>query len=734
MAIACPNAAGDTSVATGTSSPSLSAPANWTTGDVLVAFKCDRATSGTTTTTGWSRIASAAAASTYRMEVFVTDYATAGAGPWSFTGTTRTLVRCLRFTGVDNTTPSDCTATARSNASGTTGTTSITPVTSGAWVVGGFAATSSGSQTWSAEACATDPTTLTEQQESAYSTYHNLAVCAAAQTAGPQATGASSGTMSTNGVNTAGLMALRPAPETINFTHQGNLKAACTWKSDRTIEKIIGAVSQTKSWYSAADSWVKLIGTIRMERAWDSDILGSQIDFTHQGALAQAGTWTSQRLIERIITSNLNQVETYASVRGIEKLIVGLLSQEEWNASTRIVEKVFNGGLTKQEWYTSDLMTEHLWQGALSGGMAWDSDITYEAAGALLNFVYQAQLAQTGTWQSQRVVEKVINSTLNAADTWQSVRGIEKVIQGSLSDIATWQSVRSIGKVIQGALAQMDTWQSQRLIEKVVQGGLSAVETWQAIRTIEKVINGALSPVMTWEMYFDFLGGTVLNFLHTGALAQEKFLLSDRTLEHLWQGAIAGTQTWLTEKQIEKVIQGALSQEETWKIARTIERIIEGGTQDTESWASQVLREAMILGQLMQLKTWNSGILATNFNWIGTLSKTQSWGSTICVDYKWLGALAQTKTWGSAYWKAHDMLHQGAINQAKTWASTKSREHLVVGNLNLEKWLRQFPPFGEVWDKDSGTTTGWTKKSEVSGIWTKQSPTTESWNKRGKAS
>jgi len=36
VAIACPNAAGDTSVATGTTSASLSAPANWTTGDVLV--------------------------------------------------------------------------------------------------------------------------------------------------------------------------------------------------------------------------------------------------------------------------------------------------------------------------------------------------------------------------------------------------------------------------------------------------------------------------------------------------------------------------------------------------------------------------------------------------------------------------------------------------------------------------------------------------------------------------
>jgi hypothetical protein len=481
----------------------------------------------------------------------------------------------------------------------------------------------------------------------------------------------------------------------------------------------------------------------------------------------------------------------------------------------------------------------------------------------------------------------------------------------------------------QGALSQANTWQSQRGIEKVINGAIKAAETWQALRNIERVISGTLSPVMTWQMYFE---GKVLNFLHTGALAQEAFLLSPKMAEYLWQGILNTTKTWQHFRNIERVIVGSglrtnhllyseqldqwdttyssvspnvvvapddnttadkivedssnnqhyvvrscsisqgvlytasvyakagertwirlalgdnwawfnlssgavgtiwdvtaayitknevsgwcrcsmavltgneagwdnvyvfpatgnevyayqgdgvsgvyvwgaqLEEGETasnyipttsvavtvqdssaailWKGDRTVERIIEGGAQE-ETWKSVVTRERIILSELMQIKTWQTGIYATNFRWIGTLFQTKSWGSKVIVDYKWLGKLAQTKTWGSAYWKAHEMLHQGAINAAKTWASTKNREHLVVGNLTMERWLRLFPPFSEAWDKDSATVTGWTNQSGIGSTWTKNSPTSavwtktsptddtwmkqskvpESWNKRGK--
>ncbi len=205
-----------TSVASGTSSASVAEPSGCVTGSFLLCFKVDRATSGTTTApTGWTRVASAAGASG-RIEAFVGLYGrnSMSAGPWSFAGTTRTLARIERWTGVEpadiggNGYGMDVVPVVRYNASGTTGTGGITPTTNGCALVAGFGALTA-NYTWSAEALANGPT-LGNEQESAYSTYLDLAICNGVQaTAG--ATGNQTGTMSTGAANACGIVAIRPA-------------------------------------------------------------------------------------------------------------------------------------------------------------------------------------------------------------------------------------------------------------------------------------------------------------------------------------------------------------------------------------------------------------------------------------------------------------------------------------------------------------------------------------------
>jgi hypothetical protein len=203
---------GNTAVASGTTAAAVAAPSGVSDSDVMVCFKIDRATTGTTTApTGWTWVASAAGTSG-RIEVFWGVYGRngIGAGTWSFAGTTRTLARITSYKGVNPSTPMDVTPSARYNASGTTGSTTITAVTDGNWVVGGFGTLTSGSYTWSAEAVATNPGSLGTDIESAYSTYLDLAVAHAVQTGTAGATGASSGTMSTAGNNACALVCLRP--------------------------------------------------------------------------------------------------------------------------------------------------------------------------------------------------------------------------------------------------------------------------------------------------------------------------------------------------------------------------------------------------------------------------------------------------------------------------------------------------------------------------------------------
>ncbi|NTU68909.1 MAG: hypothetical protein HGB02_08530 [Chlorobiaceae bacterium] len=199
-----------TSTASGTTSASLAAPSGVQIGDVLIALKIDRATSGTTTApAGWTRINSASGTSG-RGEIFYRVHDANNTGPWSFTGTTRTQVTCIAFSGVDTTTPLDVTPTIRRNASGTTGTTSITPVTAGNMLVALFG-TPIGNYTWSAEATANIAAgNWTEAVDSAYSTYTSIAISYYLQ-ATAAASGASSATMSTNAINIGALVSLRPS-------------------------------------------------------------------------------------------------------------------------------------------------------------------------------------------------------------------------------------------------------------------------------------------------------------------------------------------------------------------------------------------------------------------------------------------------------------------------------------------------------------------------------------------
>jgi hypothetical protein len=197
--------------ATGTTSLSVANPASIQNGDLLIAFILDHATSGSTAgATGWTRRLGAGGTGG-RFQVFTAIQGAGGlgAGPHAWSGlTTRAQGRIIAYRGVDNATPMDVAGSHRQNASGTTGTTTITPVTAGNMIVGGFAALASGA-TWTVEAVATNPGSLAEQFDNANSTYCSIA-CAHNLQSSAGATGASSATMSANGANVGVLLSLRP--------------------------------------------------------------------------------------------------------------------------------------------------------------------------------------------------------------------------------------------------------------------------------------------------------------------------------------------------------------------------------------------------------------------------------------------------------------------------------------------------------------------------------------------
>ena len=202
----------------GTTSLALAQPTGTATGDLLLAFVIDHATTGTSTApTGWTALTNGAAAATGgRMQTFWAIVGQNGltGTSWTFSGlTTRAIGKIVgyqagTFATAGAATPVLAANSARSNASGTTGTTAVTTVEPGTLVLGAFAGLASGN-TWTVEATATAGT-LAEQSDEANSTFCSLAVAQAAWT-GTGSTGASSATMSAAGTNAAVLMAFGPA-------------------------------------------------------------------------------------------------------------------------------------------------------------------------------------------------------------------------------------------------------------------------------------------------------------------------------------------------------------------------------------------------------------------------------------------------------------------------------------------------------------------------------------------
>lgn len=196
--------------ATGTTSVAVSQPAGTSTGDVLIAFILDHATSGTTTApTGWTRITATSSANG-RFQAFIAvvglNGLTGTSWTWSSLTTTSQGV-IIGYSEGSNTQP-DLTSSSRSNASGASGSSAIVPVTAGVKLVAAFAALASGS-TWSGEALATG-IVLTQQFSQANGTSSSIDIADGIKTTNGGGTGQSSATMGTAGVNAGILIALRP--------------------------------------------------------------------------------------------------------------------------------------------------------------------------------------------------------------------------------------------------------------------------------------------------------------------------------------------------------------------------------------------------------------------------------------------------------------------------------------------------------------------------------------------
>ena len=251
--------------ATGTTSVTCSQPSGTSSGDLLLAFIVDHATSGSSSApTGWTRVGGAAGTGG-RFQVFKAQKSAVSGTSWSFSGlTTRSegvILGCYSSTagnGVDIDQVS-----ARINASGTTGTTSITTTSDGELVIGAFAALASGA-TWSAETTATLGA-LTERSDNANSTYCSIATATATQTTAG-VVGASSATMSTAGANGAILLSVFEAP-TFQYAGAGNVSASGEADTSYTFnysygDAKVGTWSFVRSGGSGSVSGTKVTGSL----------------------------------------------------------------------------------------------------------------------------------------------------------------------------------------------------------------------------------------------------------------------------------------------------------------------------------------------------------------------------------------------------------------------------------------------------------------------------------------
>jgi hypothetical protein len=214
-------------VATGNStSLAIGQPTGTTSGDVLLCFLIDHSTTNANSAApiGWHAIGYAYV-SGIRFQLFSAVSGKNGLTGTSWTFGTTLTARCqgviLGFYGCDNSGYGGIdTPTFRQNASGTTGTTSITTTAINEMVIGAFASSANGA-TWSSETTGTMGTLIgTEWVDSAYSTYSSIAVAGKIWTSSGS-TGASSATMSANTTNCGILLALKPASTMIQFISTG---------------------------------------------------------------------------------------------------------------------------------------------------------------------------------------------------------------------------------------------------------------------------------------------------------------------------------------------------------------------------------------------------------------------------------------------------------------------------------------------------------------------------------
>ena len=225
-----------------TTSVSLSQPTGTTTGDLLLAFVIDHATRFTPTPpTGWTSQGGAAGTGG-RFQVFSAIVGSGGltGTSWSFTGLTSPVEGCITgWFNTDLNVPMDVTVSGRVNASGTTGTTSITPVSANNMVVGGFAALA-------ANSTLTSPTTATlgslsnSAVNSSYSTFSTLSVAYVPQ-AVAGSTGASSVTMGTAGANAALLLSIKPLTAVTLTGSSSATQAGSVSESDSANVDLIGS-------------------------------------------------------------------------------------------------------------------------------------------------------------------------------------------------------------------------------------------------------------------------------------------------------------------------------------------------------------------------------------------------------------------------------------------------------------------------------------------------------------
>jgi hypothetical protein len=196
----------------GTTSVTISAPAGIQAFDLLLAFIVDHNTTSVASAapSGWTSLGVIGGAAG-RFQVFWMLYSSGAS--WTFTGlTTAALGEIVAYSGVDRVNPINGTASVRQNASGTTGTLSITPTVTAGLIVGGFCSYANGT-TYSAGHCATNPSIMTKRFDSANGTACSMAIEDGTQNGNAGvATGDSSITMTTAGTNAGILFCLTPSP------------------------------------------------------------------------------------------------------------------------------------------------------------------------------------------------------------------------------------------------------------------------------------------------------------------------------------------------------------------------------------------------------------------------------------------------------------------------------------------------------------------------------------------